>query len=165
MNKSHTTIICRDIKGKKYKVLIRDLELRVSVYGIIIKNDKILLSKQWDGYDFPGGGIEKGETIEHALKREVWEETGLKINIGSVAAAYQDFFISIESKKKLHSTLQYYICKNPRGKISTKNFDGYEKTYLQAAEWVDLKDITKIRFYNGINSKQLINRVVKTHAP
>jgi 8-oxo-dGTP pyrophosphatase MutT (NUDIX family) len=74
MNKK---IICKDIKGNEYAVPVEQLSFRPSVYGIIIQEGKILLSKQWDGYDFPGGGIKLGETIEQALLREVKEETGL----------------------------------------------------------------------------------------
>ncbi len=32
----------------------------------------------WRGWEFPKGGIEKGETIKAAAKRELKEETGLK---------------------------------------------------------------------------------------
>jgi hypothetical protein len=52
---------------------------RTGVYGISTKRDKILLITQQNGpykgkYDFPGGGIEFGETIEEALRREFHEE-------------------------------------------------------------------------------------------
>jgi len=149
-------IICRDIKDKKYKVPVTDLNFRTSVYGLIFKNDKILLSKQWDGYDFPGGGVEKGELIENALKREVWEETGVKVTPGKLLTITEDFFISLETKTPLHSILIYYLCTKPTGRISTRNFDRYEKTYLSAAEWVDVKDTGKIKFYNGVDSPRLI---------
>ncbi len=98
-----------------------------------------------------------------ALKREVWEETGLKIVPEKVIKVSEDFFISIESKKKLHSILIYFICKNPRGKISTKNFDEYEKKYAGKAEWVDLKNIKKLKFYNGVDSVKLIKYAYKIY--
>ena len=156
----NTSIICRDIKNKQYKVKTEELNFRPSVYALIFQGTKILLCRQWDGYDFPGGGIKKGETIEAALKREVWEETGLKVTPDKVIKATQDFFISIESKKRLHSILIYYICKNPKGKISTKNFDENEKVYLKPAEWVDIKEVKKIKFYNGVDSPKLIKEAL-----
>lgn len=53
-------------------------------YGLLIKNDKILLIKKktgpYDGLlDLPGGSLEFGETPEVTLKREFMEETGLDI--------------------------------------------------------------------------------------
>ena len=152
------SVFCRDIWGKKYKTRISELNFRVSVYGLIFKGSKILLSKQWDGYDFPGGGIEKGELIEDALKREVREETGMKIEPADLITAAEDFFVSIESKRRLHSILLYYLCLKPKSRITTKYFDKFEKQYLQPAEWVDIRQVNKLKFYNGVDSLKLIKQ-------
>ncbi|MBA3721080.1 MAG: NUDIX domain-containing protein [Parachlamydiaceae bacterium] len=57
---------------------------RIGSYGIVIQNNNILLIKKQKGcylglLDLPGGGIEFDETPEDALKRELIEEVGLKI--------------------------------------------------------------------------------------
>ncbi len=36
--------------------------------------------KNWQGIAFPGGKVELGESIVPSVKREVYEETGLKLN-------------------------------------------------------------------------------------
>lgn len=36
-------------------------------------------------WEFPGGKIEEGETHEVALKREIWEELSVEIQVGEVA--------------------------------------------------------------------------------
>lgn len=36
--------------------------------------------KYWNGISFPGGHVEKGESFIDSAKREVFEETGLKVD-------------------------------------------------------------------------------------
>jgi 8-oxo-dGTP diphosphatase len=56
---------------------------RVTVKGLFVKEGKILLLKEPLGlsgqWELPGGGLSFGEDIYAGLKREIEEETGLKI--------------------------------------------------------------------------------------
>ena len=68
-----------DKNGNKIKA-----HTHIGVYGLIIKDDKILLINKvtgpYDGLlDLPGGSFEFGETPVETLKREFIEETGLAI--------------------------------------------------------------------------------------
>jgi len=54
------------------------------VKGLLYRGSKVLLLIDRNGQgDLPGGRVEQGEDLRDALRREVWEETGLSIkNIG-----------------------------------------------------------------------------------
>jgi 8-oxo-dGTP pyrophosphatase MutT (NUDIX family) len=154
-------IICRDIKGKKHKVALSKLFFRPSVYGVVMEGNKVLLSKQWDGYDFPGGGVELGETIEEALRREYFEETGIRVEVGKILFCGNDFFKVPFGGKFVQSILMFYSCKKIGGRLSTKNFDEFEKEYADMPEWVNLKDTRKIKFYNPVDNQKIIKEAMK----
>ncbi len=61
--------------------------IRVGVSAVIVKDGAILLVKFDDElagphYNLPGGGVELGETLEEALRREVMEECAGEIEVG-----------------------------------------------------------------------------------
>ena len=60
--------------------------IRVSSRAIIINDDKVLLNCFGNGlyYNFPGGGIEEFETAKQAVVREVFEESGLTVDVGEL---------------------------------------------------------------------------------
>ena len=68
----------------------------IRVYGLIInsKGQILVSTEQYKAHTlkkFIGGGLEKGEGIKSALKREFREETGCEINVGSLYYI-NDFF-------------------------------------------------------------------------
>jgi len=140
-------------------VPVDELVFRPSVYGVIIKDDKVLFIPQWDGYDFPGGGVEKGETLEQALLREVKEETGLRVEKDRIIACEQDFFRDHRYKDiSYHSILIYFLCVNPEGEISTDGFDELEKEYARKAEWINVRKVHTLKFYNPVDYVSIIQQ-------
>ncbi len=61
-----------------------------SVSAIIVKGNKILLVRLTykQGFALPGGMLHGNEDFEKALKREVWEETGLRVTKSKYFGTY-----------------------------------------------------------------------------
>jgi len=62
--------------------------VRIDVVAAIIrKDDKILITQRLDNvhfarlWEFPGGKVEPGESLQMALQREIQEELGIKIRV------------------------------------------------------------------------------------
>ena len=84
---------------------------RIAVRAIIIENNHILLVQSIRGdFKFAGGGIEKNESHEECLKREVREETGyidciVKDKVGTVIERKMDEY---ENNAVFQMTSHYY---------------------------------------------------------
>ncbi len=154
-------VTCEDIKGNKYKVFTDKLTFRPAVYGVIVKDGKILLSKQWDGYDFPGGGIELGESIKDALIREVKEETGFDIEMRNIIHCENSFFKLPFKGNFVHSIHMYYECCILGGKLSTEFLDDQEKEYVGKPEWINLNKINKIKVYSSVETSKVLGKISK----
>ncbi|MBT2723293.1 NUDIX domain-containing protein [Bacillus sp. ISL-46] len=64
-----------------------------AVSAVILRNHRdILLQERVDNgmWSLPGGGIEPGETVEDAIKREVMEETGFAVVVKKLIGIYSD---------------------------------------------------------------------------
>jgi 8-oxo-dGTP diphosphatase len=157
------TVICHDVHGNTTEVPVSELSFRPSQYGVIIKDGKVLLVPQWDGYDFPGGGLELGESLEEGLKREIREETGLESEVKDAILVTQDYYTHAFSGKKFQCVLIYYVCEAVGGEITDANFDSDEKKYAKKAEWVPLEKVTSLKFYNPIDSVGLIQKCAGLH--
>lgn len=92
-----------------------DIRLRVSVMGLFIQSDKVLMIHKMTGpevdcWDLPGGGIQPGEPLMQALQREIQEETGLTdFRVQSLLTVVENFYPNWQSQL-LHSLSIIYIC-------------------------------------------------------
>ena len=73
--------------------IARDAKLRLGASAVIFNQQrKVLLTRRADNdlWCLPGGAMEAGESISEACAREVWEETGLQVEVIRLIGVYSD---------------------------------------------------------------------------
>jgi ADP-ribose pyrophosphatase YjhB (NUDIX family) len=97
--------------------------INVRPSGVLVQDGRLLLVKQSvtakRNWSLPGGHLEKGESLEHCLKRELKEETGLDIVVvkllyvtdrisGKDHVVHMTFLIQNLDKNPVPSTWTHY---------------------------------------------------------
>jgi len=137
----------------KHLLASGSLGYRDKSLGIVINKDKDFLIVQTESYrdndwNFPGGGIEEGETPEEAVLRELNEELGSdKFKIISKSSRqieydWPEFIIAKDLKKRRNKTY-----KGQRMNVFLVKFVGQKSDIkpdpgeIRAAKWVTLNDL------------------------
>ena len=120
----------------------------VACHGLIRKNGKYLLTRRSDKNDFmsgywdiPGGTIEFGEKLEQGLKREIKEESNIKIKPVRIIAAYTNHW----PRYKRQVTQLTYLCDYVSGQVKLNPQEHSE--YV----WIKKKDIKRYKLIHFVN--------------
>jgi ADP-ribose pyrophosphatase YjhB (NUDIX family) len=131
---------------------MKSISIRNSAKAIIIKEGKILLTKNKDNngefYLLPGGGQEHGETLIEALKRECLEEISAEVKVGELKLVRE--YIGgnhefAEWDSDFHQVEFMFKC----DLVSEEKLEiGYVPDEWQIGlEWIALEELDKFRIY------------------
>lgn len=124
---------------------------RYRAAAIIVEDDCVLLaSNEVDDYFYSvGGGIHHGETAEEAVRREVYEETGVLYEIDRLAIIHENFFDNSPGQlkgKSCHEVALYFRMES-RG-IREFNAESYTMYGIkETVEWIPISDLDKYEVY------------------
>ena len=105
------------------------------VSAIIINNKQILATQRGygefkDGWEFPGGKIELGETPQEALEREIKEELDTEIEVG-------DYLQTVEyDYPSFHLSMYCFFCTIKSGELVLKEHE--------AAKWLTVENLDSV---------------------
>lgn len=123
---------------------------QVRVVAAVIKdNGKIFATQRGygdykDGWEFPGGKIEEGETPQEALKREIKEELDTEIRVGELIDTIEYNYPAF------HLSMDCFWCEVVSGDLVLKEHESAKwlsKDELDSVDWLpaDITLINKIR--------------------
>lgn len=105
------------------------------VAALIINQDKVFATQRGygdfkDGWEFPGGKIEAGETPEQAIKREIQEELATEIQVEKLLTTVEYDY------PKFHLSMQCFICTVERGNLTLLEHE--------AARWLSYDELDSV---------------------
>ncbi len=98
---------------------------------LLIRRGNPPLEGEWS---IPGGTLDVGETLIEGVRRELEEETGLKVHVLDLIEVFERIFLDAEGRPRFHFVILDYLCeatdRNARA--------GSDVTDIVWAEEVDL---------------------------
>jgi ADP-ribose pyrophosphatase YjhB (NUDIX family) len=112
--------------------------------------------KPLKGYwSLPGGLVEPGEQLEEAVRREVEEETGLRIEPTRLFEIFQRIMRDSQGRVEYHYVLADYVCRVVGGKLRAGDD-------VSRAEWARRSELQHYRLTEG--TLEVIERAFSSDA-
>lgn len=111
----------------------------VGVGGVVISKGRVLLVRRGHAasegeWSIPGGLLEVGETLVEGVRRELQEETGIRVKVFEVIDVFERISLDGEGKTQYHFVVLDYFCEAAEGEARP----GSDVTEV---EWVAEKDV------------------------
>lgn len=121
-----------------------EYDIRMAAYGLLTTEDGRILLTWFNGtphaqpcWTMPGGGVEFDESLKDALAREIFEETGYRVDVGLMLADHHFTVSRTEDRRPLRFQRFIFDTTITAGQLGTTEIDGT----TDFAQWVPIADV------------------------
>ena len=140
---------------------VENQKFNYRVCAVIISENKILAmhDERSPYFYLPGGRVTMGETAEHAVLREVWEELGIVPKIVRPLWLNQSFYTEDVDKLRYHELCIYFLMDVSETKLSENGdkFTRMEDNQTHIFEWLEFDRLKDEYFYPLFLKKEIFN--------
>lgn len=124
---------------------------RYRAAAIIVENGCVLFAgNRLEDYLYSvGGAVHLGETAEDAVRREVFEETGVRYDIDRLAVIHESFYDADDGRSNVcscHEVCLYFLMK-PRGTVTLDCHGTTLGGVKEEMHWVPIHDLEKYKAF------------------
>jgi molecular chaperone GrpE len=142
----------------------------LTIKAVVVNNDKVLVLRRSKkekfnkkAYDLPGGHVDKGESVEECLEREIRDETGLDAEVGDILSVEEypkdhEMFDKMKALRFIaytnsddvelsdeHDKFEWLTFEEAIKKIGSDGYEGEKRdTIIKAQKYLEMK--------NGVDS-------------
>ncbi len=137
-------------------------KIAIKCRGIIYNDNKILIAKHGKDanfYAFLGGHLEGSENPKECIEREIYEELGMKPEIGKLL-----YVNNYTEKDGTHYVEFFFEVKNGSDYIDIKKFNGLLKDELSDIMWISKNENIKVlpeKIYSDFNNDIMFSQDVQ----
>lgn len=127
------------------------------VGAVIIHDNKLLMVKNEASPYFysVGGRVKLNETAEQAVIREIFEETGIQMEIDRLGFIHETFFVEEITKERFHE-LSFYFYMKDKEKLNIISNSYTEFGAKEGLFWIPLDKLNDFHLYPEFFKEKLL---------
>lgn len=120
------------------RLLVLDEQNCVLLFKFVFK-DGVLAGK--DFWATPGGAVNAGETFEEAAKRELFEETGIRIDSVDTHIAERQFVLTMPDGEHVAAHEKFFVIRTKNPKLINDHQTDEESQVMADYKWWHIEDL------------------------